>query len=502
MSLRFSIALFFSVAVTGFSIAAPRDPEQLLLSKMQELRIPAAQLAVIHHGRIVKLGAYGTANLEHGVATTAESIFSINSCTKAFIGVAVMQLVEAGKLKVDDPVSMYLHDLPALWQNVTIRQLLSHISGLPNIIDEYERIVGGGAAAQAWAAVKAMPLEFPAGEHYRYNQTGYVMIGKIIEQLSGQSFTSFVEERQFKPARMTNTRFGDSSDVVPHSAGGYSFSHNEGGKWIERKQLTAIFVEFPQFFRPAAGILSTSTDIAHWLIALQDGKLLKDRSSIATLWEPVRLNDGSTAGPNSLLDGSALGWPVTMRDDHPAVGPIGGMRSTFFVYPKDELAIVVLTNLQGANPELFIDEMASYYIPDMAPSTGFGLPPTIKQYRAELLRRGFEHAGQVFEDMQAADTTAMPKESELNAWAYTLASQKALPQALAILALNTRLHPQSWNAFDSYGEVLEQSGDRRKAIDNYRRSLVLNPENLNAIDHLNILENPAHSIGEQSTHGR
>jgi len=333
-----------------------------------------------------------------------------------------------------------------------------------------------------------MPLEFPAGERYRYNQTGYVMIGKIIEQVSGQTFSSFVEQGQFKPARMTHTRFGDSSDVVRHSAGGYSFSHNEGGKWIEGKQLSAIFVEFPQFFRPAAGILSTSTDIARWLIALQNGSLLKDRSSIATLWQPVRLNDGSTAGPNPLLNGSALGWPVAVRDDHPAVGPIGGMRSTFFVYSKDDLAIVVLTNLQGANPELFIDELASYYIPDMAPSTGFGLPPAIKRYRARLLARGFEHAKQVFDAMQAADASTVPNESELNAWAYTLASQKAVPQALAILALNTGLHGESWNAFDSYGEILEQSGDRRGAIDNYRRSLVLNPANQNAADHLKRLE--------------
>lgn len=488
MFLRFSAALAMNVVLSVASIAATPPPEQFLREKMQELHIPAAQLAVIQHGRIVKLGAYGIANVEHDVPATSTSIFSINSCTKAFIGVAIMQLVEAGKINIDDPVSMYLHDLPVSWQKVTIRQAMSHTSGLPNIIDEYERIVGGGTAAQAWETVKNMPLEFPAGERYRYNQTGYVMIGKIIEQVSGQTFSSFVEQGQFKPARMTHTRFGDSSDVVHDSAGGYSFSHNEGGNWIEGKQLSAIFVEFPQFFRPAAGILSTSTDIARWLIALQNGSLLKDRSSIATLWQPVRLNDGSTAGPSSLLNGSALGWPVAVRDDHPAVGPIGGMRSTFFVYPKDDLAIVVLTNLQGANPELFIDELASYYIPDMAPSTGFGLPPAIQRYRAKLLERGFDHAGQVFETMAAANESTMPNESELNAWAYRLASQKAVRKALAILALNTRLHAESWNAFDSYGEILEQSGDRRGAIDNYRRSLVLNPANQNAADHLKRLE--------------
>lgn len=160
------------------------------------------------------------------------------------------------------------------------------------------------------------------------------------------------------------------------------------------------------------------------------------------------------------------------------------MRSTFFVYPKDDLAVVILTNLQGANPENFADEVAAYYIPDMHESNGFGLSPTLKTLRLALLRRGFDHAPQVVADLKAQDHSFQPKEDELNVWGYKLLEQKQPVQAVAILRLNALLFPSSWNVYDSLAEALEDTGDRPGAIANYTRSLQLNPENKNAADHL------------------
>ena len=283
---------------------------------------------------------------------------------------------------------------------------------------------------------------------------------------------------------MTHTRFGDSSDVVTHSAGGYSYLHNEDGVWTKGDKLSAIYVTFPGYFRTAAGILSTADDIAHWLVALQSGKLLKQRHSLDVLWTSVRLNDGSTGGMSERLNGSALGWPVTTRREHPAAAPIGGMRSTFFVYPKDDLSVVILTNLQGANPENFADEVAAAYIPEMHASNGFGLPPPIRQLRLALLRRGFDHAPQVVDDMRRQDPSFHPAEADLNAWGYQLLEQKQPAQALAVLKLAVVLFPGSWNVYDSLGEVQQRTGDRLGAIANYRRSLELNPHNANAVKHL------------------
>lgn len=459
-----------------------------LKAKMRQEQIPAMQIAVVRHGKIVKNAAYGVANVENGAPASTESVFSINSCTKAFTGVAIMQLAEAGKLKVDDPISNYLDDLPPAWQSITIKQVLAHVSGLPNIIDDKENLIGDGSEASAWAAVKTLPLEFRAGERFRYNQTGYVILGKIIDKLSGEPFAKFIEDHQFKPASMPHTRFGDSSDVIPHSAGGYSYLHNVDGVWTKGERLSAIYVTFPTFFRTAAGITSTSGDLANWLIALQSGKLLKDKASLQLLWTSVVLNDGTTSGMSALLNGSGLGWPVTTRAEHPAAAPIGGMRSTFFVYPKDDLSVIVLTNLQGANPENFVDEVAAYYIPDMHEANGFGLSPTLKALRGELLRQGFDKAPQVVADLKALDPSFQLKEQELNAWGYKLLEQKHPDQAVAILKLNATLFADSWNVYDSLAEVLEDTGDRPGAIENYHRSLQLNPKNSNASNHLRKLK--------------
>jgi len=192
-----------------------------------------------------------------------------------------------------------------------------------------------------------------------------VLLGKIITKLSGMHFTKFIEERQFNVAGMKLTRFGDSYDVIPNYAGAYTMTRQFGDSFVRNSSPGVAYMQFPVFFRTAAGIQSTATDMANWIIALNTGKLLKQQSSIETLWTPAKLNNGKIGGFNKLTNGYALGWPTVTRDEHPAVAPVGGGRSALFIYPKDKLSIVVLTNLMGANPDRFIDEIAGFYIADM-----------------------------------------------------------------------------------------------------------------------------------------
>jgi CubicO group peptidase (beta-lactamase class C family) len=483
-SILFFLMLIINARV--FAQSASDSAELFLKNKMQTLHAPGMQLAVIRHGQIIKLGAYGLANVENNIPTTDQSVFSVNSITKAFVGVAVMQLQEEGKLNVNDPVSKYIDSLPPAWQSVTIKQVLTNSSGLPNIIDEYEHVLAGGAEDAAWAQVKTLPMEFNPGDKFAYNQTGYVIIGKIITKLSGMHFTHFIEEHQFKIAGMVQTRFGDGDDVIPHYAGAYTFLTNVNGKWIGGDQLKNAFVEFPVFFRTAAGILSTAKEMAQWVIALQDGKLLKHKESIAILWTPAILNNGKTGGFNDVLNGYALGWPVAVREEHPAAGPVGGFRSSFFVYPKDDLTIIVLSNLQGTNPEHFIDEMAGYYIPDMKAANGFGLAPSVKKLRNALLKQGFGNAASVVRELKKEDGSFLLTEDQLNGWGYLLITQGKKQEGLKILQLNVTLYPGSANVYDSVAEGFEINGNRNLAIKNYKRSLELNPANKNAVDQLAI----------------
>jgi CubicO group peptidase (beta-lactamase class C family) len=134
--LRLFLSLLFIVSFHLLAVAQSKtgNAETLLRREMQERRIPGLQVAVVHYGKVVLLRSFGIANIQNSVPVTNRSVFAINSCTKAFTGVAIMQLVEEGKIDLSSPVSRYLDGLPTAWQRVTIRQLLTHVSGLPNIL--------------------------------------------------------------------------------------------------------------------------------------------------------------------------------------------------------------------------------------------------------------------------------------------------------------------------------------------------------------------------------
>lgn len=482
------LSLGFRPAFAQSQAPTPLDSIDLFLQKkMQERHIPAMQVAVVQGGKIIKDRTYGTANLEYDIKATDQTIFSINSITKAFVGVAVMQLAEAHKLNINDPLSRYLDSLPEAWQHITLHQVLTHTAGLPDMLDAEEQVMGHNDEQEAMQLVKAMPVEFKPGEKFRYNQTGYVLIGQIITKLSGMHFTRFIEEGQFKPAGMTLTRFGDSYDVIPNYAGAYTMTRQVGDRFVRNATPGNSYMQFPVFFRTAAGIQSTATDMANWIIALKSHQLLKEQSSIEALWTPAILNNGKIGGFNLLTNGYALGWPTVTREEHPAVGPVGGMRSALFIYRKDDLSIVVLTNLLGGNPDQFIDEIAGFYIPDMRQANGFGLPKNIRKLRAALLTEGYDKAIPVARRLKKQDPAFVLDENEVNAWGYQLFAQKNIPAALAVFKLNIALYPASANVYDSLGELQEALEETPDAITNYKKVLSLEPGNKHAAERLQAL---------------
>jgi len=465
-----ALATFFICTVfAAYSSAQSENAESFIKNEMKELRIPGMQVAVVQHGKIVLNQSYGLANLQDSVPVNNKSIFAINSCTKAFTGVAMMQLVEEGKVELSAPVSRYLDGLPVLWQPVTIKQLLTHISGLPDIVNVFNPgthgLGGLGSEAAAWEKVKAMPMDAPTGEQYLYNQTNYVLLGKIIDKLSGQPFMQFFNEQQFQMVGMPNTLFGDSRDIIPHFAPTYFFKNSMDGQKLNEAKLTNNYSEFPAFQRTGSGLNSTAEDLAKWIIALQHGKLLKTKAALNTLWTAGTYNNG-TPTPG------ALGWGLMKaRAKHRAVGMSGGGRSAFLVYPDDDLAVIVLTNLGGSSPENFIEELAGYYNPDIPASD------PVTTLRVQLKKRGFEKAIDVVNEEKIKNPKFQPTESDLNDWAYRMMSNGQNKEALQIFKLNVLLYPESWNVYDSYGESLLKEGQKEEAIKMYQKSVEMNPNN-------------------------
>jgi len=480
--MRLLLLALFILSFQGVAVARPEADavETLLRREMRERRIPGLQVAVVRRGKIVLLRSLGVANVQDSVPVTGRSIFPINSCTKAFTGVAVMQLAEEGKIDLSAPVSAYLDSLPASWRPVTVRQLLTHVSGLPNILNVLDqstgKLLGGDSEDSAWAKVQAMPMEFTAGERFSYNQTNYVLLGKIIDKYGGEPFARFFGERQFKAAGMTNTLFGDSRDVIQNQTPSYRYVNNIDGRALGEDKLIFAYAEFPPFRRTASGLNSTAEDIARWIIALQGGKLLKTKAALETLWAPGKYNDGS---PTQW----ALGWVTKPRPEHRAVIATGGGRAAFFVYPDDDLAVVVLTNLAGAFPEEFIDELAGLYEPEISTSD------PITALRIRLRVRGFERAIEVYNELKEKNRNFRPSETDLNDWAYRMLNGGGKKkEALEIFKLNVFLYPNSANVYDSLAEAFEANGRRDLAIKNYKRSLELDPGNRNAVRHLRQLD--------------
>ena len=327
----------------------------LLNRKMKEGRIPGLQIVVLRDNRIVLNEALGVANVEYAQPVTQDTRFPINSATKSFTGVAVMQLVEAGKLDLDAPIATYLDDLPPAWQAIKLRQLLSHLSGLPNIVDG-EGLIGKGGEAEAWAEVYSRPLEAAPGTAFSYNQTNYALLARIITARSGMPFAAFFRMNQFDPAGMSRTVIADSFDVVPDRATPYSYYRRvRGSGEVEGTELSHWIDDLPAFIRTGAGITTSATDLGNWMIALNTGQLLKAPASRDQLWQADAFNSGEPSP-------WGMGWPVLSTTPRRIVGGLGGGRSAFFVYPDHGLAIIVLTNLVGGNPQRFIDEIAAIYL--------------------------------------------------------------------------------------------------------------------------------------------
>ncbi len=344
--------------------------EQLVQGEMASRRIPGLQLAIVRNGEIVFTGAYGQSDLETAKPVTDRTVFGVNSISKAFTGVAAMQLVEAGKLDLDASVTQYLERLPASWEAITVRQVLTHTSGLPEIIDDNTRLIDGAEPDAAWAKVQELPLRYAPGTQYAYNQTGYALMGKIIEKISGKPFVDFVCEGQFNAAGMEQARFGNTADTVPELASLYTYLtlKLEGMRTVgvERSETPMARREtWPAYMHPTAGVQATARDLAAWVIALQDRKLVSDRG-LEQLWAPQQLPDGSYRGFNRTINGYGLGWPSIRRAEHPAITPTGGDRAAIFIYPEDDLTVIVLTNLMGAGPQRFADKIAAQYIPGLA----------------------------------------------------------------------------------------------------------------------------------------
>lgn len=303
---------------------------------MQSRRIPGAAVAVVHDGTIVFQRAYGFANLETDTPLAVNSIFEIASLTKQFTAAGIMMLVEEGKVQLDDLLSAYVEPVPPSWQRISIRHLLTHTSGLD--VSAMPRVEGVAPLSigrkQAFDFIVQQPMFTATGRTGWYSDAGYVLLGMVIEKVTGRTYREFVTERIFRPLKMEDSSLRDKTRVLKRRVSTYSLRNGEIVNWRRESDY-----ELPSAF----GIHSTLQDLAAWDASLRRSSLLKP-SSLEQIWTPAKLDNGESARVYGHLYG--FGWELADLRGVPTVGH-GGASGTYILRFVDEpLTIIVLTNLE------------------------------------------------------------------------------------------------------------------------------------------------------------
>ena len=373
-SLRRSAFAGCLFAILATRLFAQSDSDDLLSAKvdqavtqlMHDQKIPGTSLAVIRDGKVIRATGYGLANVELNVPVTPQSIFQSGSIGKQFTATAVMMLVEEGKVGLDDSITKYFLEAPPTWKPITIRHLLTHTSGLPDVWgetqqDEYSKGIVDSRRDYSedellQRYVKLRP-EFQPGDKWVYCNTGYQLLGFLIYRLTGKFHGDFIRERIFQPLGMDTARTISEADIVPNRSSGYVVVEGElkNQEWIA-----------PSLNTTADGAYyMTVLDLAKWDAALYTEKLLK-KSSLDQMWTPAKLNAGKT-----YPDLYGFAWQINNANGHRIVWHAGGNQGFFVIisrYLDDRLTIVTMTNLDEFHSDVvkMAGAVASIYIPATA----------------------------------------------------------------------------------------------------------------------------------------
>lgn len=345
--------------------------DDYIQAQMKARHIPGVALAIVRDGKIVRETGYGLADIENQVRVTPNTVFQIGSVSKQFCATIVMRLVEQGKIGLDKPVRSYLPTLPALWKDATVRHLLTHTSGIANYTDVPGFIALAtqpGTDAKLIELVAKQKLDFAPGTKFNYSNTGYYVLGMLVEKITGKSYAAALQEHICGPLGLAATRMNDWSVIVPNRARGYD------PEATGPTNATYIDMKWPG---AAGAIVSTAHDLAVWLIGQDSAKLLKPESWKA-MESPMKLASGESSNYGFGWGiGSLVGAPTLSHE-----GGIPGFHSAVIRVPSRGISVVVLANALPAQAGELARKLVGLQEPSLAEKT-----EPIKDPTPELTKR-------------------------------------------------------------------------------------------------------------------
>jgi CubicO group peptidase (beta-lactamase class C family) len=335
---------FFAILLlAGVSLAQNNNSrmDQIAQSYVANKQFMGSVLAARGNEILLNKG-YGSANLEWEIPNSPSTKFRLGSITKQFTAASILLLEEKGKLTVDDPVKKHLPDAPAAWEKITIFHLLTHTSGIPSFTSfpDYRSTEAFATTPEKLVArFRDRPLEFAPGERMNYSNSGYVLLGYLIERITGESYESFVQKNIFTPLGMKDSGYDSNSAVIARRAAGYEPGPNG--------PINAGFIHM-SIPHAAGALYSTTEDLLRWEQGLFGGKLLS-AASLQKMITPFK-ND------------YAFGLTVRTVNGRKVIahgGGIEGFNTSLVYYPDDKLTVVVLGNLNGSAPDQIANQLAA-----------------------------------------------------------------------------------------------------------------------------------------------
>jgi len=312
--------------------------DQRIRAYLAANNIPGALIALASKGEVFHLETYGLADVELAVPVSANSVFEIGSISKQFVATAAMLLVQEGKLGLDDPIATHLSAIPSEWLGVTVRQLLTHTSGIP----DYEEIASYDIYGERLTPEEIIkiahsrPMDFAPGQGWYYSNTGYFLLSMIVERVEGLPLGQVLKTRIFDPVGMSQTRLADPEDIIEHRVAGYWI--NKTGALINRRPTETSST------LGAGGILSSVYDLAKWDAELYGDDLLSEESK-ALMWQRTQL-------PNGDLTRYGFGWfvnPYNGLNRQYHGGQVAGFVAQFARFPEHELSVILFMNRYRAS---------------------------------------------------------------------------------------------------------------------------------------------------------
>lgn len=469
------VLLAFQSSVIAQDKAAKIDE---VMTAANKYRLFNGSVLVAENGKVIYKKGLGLAQMEWNIPNTPDTKFRLGSITKQFTAALVLQLVEQGKVKLDGKVSDYL---PAyrkdIGEKITVHQLLNHTSGIPSytgLAGFFNDVSRNPYTVDDFVKKYASNnLEFEPGSKFSYNNSGYFLLGAIVEKVTGQTYEQALKDKIFDPLGMKNTGYDHHANILEKRASGY-LKMPEG---YENAPYLDMSIPYA-----AGSLYSTVEDLYLWDQALYTDRVLSTASK-ELMYKPN-------------LSDYAYGWVITKAklgtgaETVPKIahgGGINGFNTVIVRFPAQKHLIVMLDNTsQGRNLDRLEQALTNilYDQPYDTPRM-----PLADVLHRTITEKGIEAGLTQYRDLKSRQANVYDfGEPELNSLGYQLLREKKLKEAVEVFKLNVEAYPKGFNTYDSLAEAYMVSGNNELAIQNYKKSLELNPKHTGAVEMLKRLE--------------